>query len=147
MAVRGLLQRIAFFKDSTLTGHLDGFSGNDYCQNGVSNGGPMPIYEYTCLKCDKDFEQIQKFSDPPVKKCPSCGGKVEKKVSLSSFQLKGSGWYATDYARKDNEKKEKEKIEKKEKKEKKEKGEATPSPAKDAEGKKNSKASSPVKSA
>jgi len=67
----------------------------------------MPIYEYVCRKCGHEFEQIQKFSDPPVQKCPSCKGKVEKKVSLSSFQLKGSGWYATDYAKKDKEKKEK----------------------------------------
>src|SRR4030095_1704189 len=62
---------------------------------------PMPIYEYRCLKCKKEFEQIHKFSDPPLKKCPHCGGKVEKKVSLSSFQLKGTGWYATDYAKKE----------------------------------------------
>jgi putative FmdB family regulatory protein len=72
----------------------------------------MPIYEYVCRKCSHEFELIQKFSDPPAKHCPSCGGKVEKKVSLSSFQLKGTGWYATDYARKDQEKKEKKKEEK-----------------------------------
>ncbi|MFO1520402.1 MAG: zinc ribbon domain-containing protein [bacterium] len=69
----------------------------------------MPIYEYVCKDCGSEFEQIQKFSDPPLKKCPSCGGKAEKKVSLSSFQLKGTGWYVTDYAQKDKEKKEKRK--------------------------------------
>jgi putative FmdB family regulatory protein len=60
----------------------------------------MPIYEYRCLKCSKDFEAMQKFSDAPVKACPACGGMVKKKMSSSSFQLKGSGWYMTDYAKK-----------------------------------------------
>jgi putative FmdB family regulatory protein len=87
--------------------YLDGKDRNDYCHTRNPGGLVMPIYEYVCLKCSHEFEQIQKFSDPPVQKCPSCGGKVEKKVSLSSFQLKGSGWYATDYAQKDKEKKEK----------------------------------------
>ena len=61
----------------------------------------MPIYEYRCLKCSKDFEAMQKFSDAPVSKCPSCSGTVKKKMSSSSFQLKGSGWYMTDYAKKE----------------------------------------------
>lgn len=65
----------------------------------------MPIYEYVCKKCGHEFELIQKFSDPPAKKCPSCKGKVEKKPSLSSFHLKGGGWYLTDYSRKEKEKK------------------------------------------
>ncbi len=79
----------------------------------------MPIYEYTCKKCGREFELIQKFSDPPAKCCPSCGGKAEKKLSLSSFQLKGTGWYITDYARKDKEKKEGKKVEEKKTEEKK----------------------------
>ena len=58
----------------------------------------MPIYEYRCTKCGKEFEVIQKFSDKPVAKCLHCSGKVEKLISQSSFRLKGSGWYATDYA-------------------------------------------------
>ncbi len=70
----------------------------------------MPVYEYHCTKCDHDFEVIQKFSDPPKKKCPECSGKVEKKISQSAFHLKGSGWYVTDYANKDKEKKEKKKV-------------------------------------
>ena len=74
----------------------------------------MPIYEYVCKKCGNGFELMQKISDPPAKKCPSCGGGVEKKLSLSSFQLKGSGWYATDYAKKDKEKKEKKEKKKEE---------------------------------
>ena len=60
----------------------------------------MPIYEYRCLKCNQEFEAMQKFSDSPLKACPSCGGAVKKLVSRSSFQLKGSGWYLTDYAKK-----------------------------------------------
>lgn len=61
----------------------------------------MPIYEYTCKNCSKEFELIQKISDPPAKKCPTCGKKIEKKLSLSSFQLKGTGWYVTDFAKKE----------------------------------------------
>lgn len=58
----------------------------------------MPIYEYKCTKCGNEFELIQKFSDEPVKKCPDCSGKVEKLISQSSFVLKGTGWYQTDFA-------------------------------------------------
>ncbi len=61
----------------------------------------MPIYEYQCAKCGP-FERIQKFSDPTLKRCPTCKGKVSKLMSNTSFQLKGSGWYVTDYARKDS---------------------------------------------
>lgn len=60
----------------------------------------MPIYEYKCLKCGNEFEAMQKFSDAPIRKCSSCAGPVKKLISHSSFQLKGSGWYLTDYAKK-----------------------------------------------
>jgi len=62
----------------------------------------MPIYEYRCKKCGEVSEYIQKFSDAPITDCEKCGspGTLEKLMSLSSFQLKGSGWYLTDYARK-----------------------------------------------
>src|SRR5262245_26234809 len=60
----------------------------------------MPLYEYQCLECDHQFEVIQKFSDPPVEKCPKCGGPVRKLMSSPAIQFKGSGWYITDYARK-----------------------------------------------
>ena len=60
----------------------------------------MPLYEYRCLECDHQFEVIQKFSDPPVEKCPKCGGPVRKLMSSPAIQFKGSGWYITDYARK-----------------------------------------------
>ena len=60
----------------------------------------MPLYEYQCKKCGHRFEKIQKFSDKPVKKCPQCGGPVEQTISAPAVQFKGSGWYATDYAKK-----------------------------------------------
>ena len=61
----------------------------------------MPIYEYLCEKCGSHIEVIQKISDAPLKRCAKCRGKLEKTVSRTSFQLKGSGWYVTDYSRKD----------------------------------------------
>jgi putative FmdB family regulatory protein len=60
----------------------------------------MPIYEYRCEKCGNVFEVLQRFSDDPLKIHEACGGEVEKLISQSAFQLKGSGWYATDYAKK-----------------------------------------------
>jgi putative FmdB family regulatory protein len=60
----------------------------------------VPLYEYQCKKCKHRFEKIQKFSDRAVKKCPECGGPVEKLLSASAVQFKGSGWYVTDYPRK-----------------------------------------------
>jgi putative FmdB family regulatory protein len=57
----------------------------------------MPLYEYQCETCAKTFEVIQKFSDAPLTSCPDCGKQVEKLMSLGSFQLKGNGWYNTDY--------------------------------------------------
>lgn len=61
----------------------------------------MPIYEYECRQCGHRLEQIQKVGDAPLTLCPQCGQKsLQKCVSLPSFQLKGSGWYATDYKNK-----------------------------------------------
>jgi|RhiMetdeSRZDD1v2_1073273.scaffolds.fasta_scaffold1001350_1 putative FmdB family regulatory protein len=60
----------------------------------------MPLYEYECDSCGNRFERIQKFSDPPIDKCPQCGGVVRKLISSPAIQFKGSGWYITDYARK-----------------------------------------------
>lgn len=57
----------------------------------------MPIYEYQCEKCGETTEVLQKFSDAPLSECPGCGGHMEKLMSMNSFQLKGSGWYVTDY--------------------------------------------------
>ena len=58
----------------------------------------MPIYEYKCRKCGRQYEAFQGISDPELKSCKFCKGTVHKLVSLSSFSLKGSGWYTTDYA-------------------------------------------------
>jgi putative FmdB family regulatory protein len=59
----------------------------------------MPIYEYKCAKCGV-VEVMQGIKEAPLKKCPNCKSKVERMISSSSFVLKGSGWYATDYAKK-----------------------------------------------
>jgi putative FmdB family regulatory protein len=61
----------------------------------------MPIYEYECLNCSKHCEIIQKFSDEPLTICPDCGGEMHKLISQTSFILKGTGWYVTDYASSD----------------------------------------------
>ncbi|HTP48092.1 MAG TPA: FmdB family zinc ribbon protein [Casimicrobiaceae bacterium] len=58
----------------------------------------MPIYEYRCDACGHKLEALQKLSDSPLKECPSCGkARLSKLVSAAGFQLKGSGWYATDF--------------------------------------------------
>jgi putative FmdB family regulatory protein len=57
----------------------------------------MPLYEYQCTECGKIEEEIQKFSDPPLTSCKHCSGKLNKLISQSSFHLKGTGWYVTDY--------------------------------------------------
>ena len=57
----------------------------------------MPIYEYGCENCGT-FELTQRITDKPLRRCPTCKGKVGKLISSTSFQLKGSGWYVTDYA-------------------------------------------------
>lgn len=62
----------------------------------------MPLYEYQCEQCGHRFEVIQKFSDPPVETCPRCNGAVRKLLSSPAIQFKGSGWYITDYAKKDS---------------------------------------------
>lgn len=62
----------------------------------------MPIYEYECSKCGRIEEAIQKFSDKPLTRCAHCSGKLHKLISQSTFHLKGTGWYVTDYANKSN---------------------------------------------
>jgi len=58
----------------------------------------MPIYEYRCEACGHQEEHLQKVSEKPLTKCPSCGKRTYKKqLSAAGFQLKGSGWYATDF--------------------------------------------------
>ncbi len=60
----------------------------------------MPIYEYKCQGCGRDLELMQKITEAPLEVCPSCGGMLQRLISSTSFVLKGTGWYATDYARK-----------------------------------------------
>lgn len=62
----------------------------------------MPIYAYKCKRCDEEFEEIQKISAAPLKKHEDCGGKLEKLLSLSSFQLKGEGWYRDGYSKRES---------------------------------------------
>lgn len=58
----------------------------------------MPIYEYECTACGQQLEKIQKMSDDPLVTCPACGAdQLRKKISAVGFQLKGTGWYATDF--------------------------------------------------
>lgn len=59
----------------------------------------MPMYEYHCLKCGKNFDVLQRFSEPPLTAHEECGGAVERVLSAPAFQLKGSGWYASDYGK------------------------------------------------
>lgn len=58
----------------------------------------MPIYVYGCEACGAVEEHIQRFSDPPLTKCESCGGRLEKQITSAAFQLKGGGWYKDGYA-------------------------------------------------
>lgn len=67
----------------------------------------MPIYEYKCEGCNHALEVIQKVADAPLRECPACGAaRLKRLVSAAGFQLKGTGWYATDF--KDSGKKKKE---------------------------------------
>jgi putative FmdB family regulatory protein len=96
----------------------------------------MPIYEYTCQKCGAHLEVMQKISDKPLARHARCGGKLAKEWSQTSFQLKGSGWYVTDYAGK--------KTESKEKAETKETKESKETKAEGSEAKKETKAEVPA---
>jgi putative FmdB family regulatory protein len=60
----------------------------------------MPIYEYECAKCKRQFEYMQSMSEPSKKKCEKCGGKLERLISQSAFHLKGGGWYKDLYSKK-----------------------------------------------
>ena len=58
----------------------------------------MPLYEYECTKCHRRTEKIESVAGPHLKKCPHCGGKVERLLAPPAIQFKGAGWYVTDYA-------------------------------------------------
>jgi putative FmdB family regulatory protein len=94
----------------------------------------MPIYEYVCQNCGHQLEVMQKISDKPLSKCPQCKGKLEKIFSQTSFQLKGSGWYVSDYTSRG-------KSEKSEKSEKGEKSEPSEKPEKAEKSEKKDKKS------
>ncbi|UCF87712.1 MAG: zinc ribbon domain-containing protein [Nitrospiraceae bacterium] len=64
----------------------------------------MPIYEYKCTKCNEQFEVAQKMTDEPLAVHESCGGELKKIITNTSFVLKGSGWYVTDYPSADRKK-------------------------------------------
>ena len=90
----------------------------------------MPIYEYQCRKCGKSFEIVQRVSEPELKSCKFCKGLVKRLMSVTSFQLKGSGWYVTDYGGK------KPPVVEKEKSEPPAETAPSPTPAADTESKK-----------
>ena len=94
----------------------------------------MPIYEFECRKCKAKLEVFQKMNDKPPVKCKVCGGRLEKLVSASAIQFKGSGWYVTDYA--GNGRKAAEKAEK---------DTATSTASEDKKSDKKTKESSPAK--
>ena len=64
----------------------------------------MPVYEYQCTKCKKEFEVMQKITDDALSECSACGGELKKLITNTSFVLKGSGWYVTDYPSSDRKK-------------------------------------------
>lgn len=64
----------------------------------------MPVYEYQCTKCKKEFEVLQKITDETLSQCSLCGGELKKLITNTSFVLKGSGWYVTDYPSADRKK-------------------------------------------
>jgi putative FmdB family regulatory protein len=75
------------------------------CNQPARGGTEMPIYEYGCASCGAELEVWQKISEKPRRKCPDCGAmKLERLISNTSFHLKGTGWYVTDYAKKDKSK-------------------------------------------
>jgi putative FmdB family regulatory protein len=86
-------------------GSLDKEGREYYIFTTIKWEGKLPIYEYQCTNCGRTVEEMQRITDEPLKKCPYCKGKLRRLISLTSFQLKGTGWYATDY--KDNGKKNK----------------------------------------
>jgi len=92
----------------------------------------MPIYEYQCRKCGRSFEIVQRVSEPELKSCKFCKGPVKRLMSVTSFHLKGSGWYVTDYGGK------KPPVVEKEKSEPPKETAPSPTPATDTDSKKES---------
>ncbi len=106
----------------------------------------MPLYEYQCQKCAKRTEKIESVAGPHLKKCPHCGGKVERLQSAPAIQFKGSGWYVTDYAGKSSAKESgTTSSDKSDKKDSATESTAKESSAKESKDKKESKDSKPAK--
>ncbi len=106
----------------------------------------MPLYEYQCQKCAKKTEKIESVAGPHLKKCPHCGGKVERLQSAPAIQFKGSGWYVTDYAGKSSAKESGPTGgDKSDKKESANESSTKESTTKESKDKKESKDSKPVK--
>jgi putative FmdB family regulatory protein len=84
-------------ESSTMGGALEDAWYNGTFER-VQEGPTVPLYEYQCAKCHKKTEKIEGVSGPHLKKCPHCGGKVERLVTAPAIQFKGAGWYVTDYA-------------------------------------------------
>jgi len=104
------------------------------------------LYEYQCQKCAKRTEKIESVAGPHLKKCPHCGGKVERLQSAPAIQFKGSGWYVTDYAGKSSAKESTASSEKSDKKESAAtESSAKESSAKESKDKKESKDTKPAK--
>ena len=70
----------------------------DRCST-AKKGAFLPLYEYECAKCHQHTERIENLKGPFLKKCPKCGGRLERLMSAPAIQFKGSGWYVTDYAK------------------------------------------------
>src|ERR1700687_1211543 len=107
----------------------------------------LPLYEYRCLKCNRHTDKIENLNGPKLKKCPPCGGKVESVLTAPAIQFKGSGWYVTDYGRKNSggDSSKSEKSEKSEKSDKSEKSENESKSDSKAEPAKESKKTSASK--
>lgn len=89
--------RAAAIPDKSQPGHLDSGVTLKILSLMSSEGEQMPIYELKCQKCQAIEEHLLKFSDPKPAACQACGGPLQQVISQTSFSLKGSGWYVTDY--------------------------------------------------
>jgi putative FmdB family regulatory protein len=102
----------------------------------------MPIYEYECTDCGNLIEVIQKIGARAPGRCEKCSGKLKKKISRASFQLKGGGWYSDGYGKSGSSSSDSEDTSKKDKKDTKDKKDKTEKKEKDGKSSKSKKAAS-----